>query len=232
VDDEPLARKVLEKYISRVPSLNLIHQCKNAVEAAAYLHEHKADVMFLDIKMPEMTGLELLKTLIHPPQVIFTTAYAEYALEGWEYAAADYLLKPFSFERFLKAVNRVQPQKAAVADINAEKQKDEKGFIFLREDKIDYKIFYSDMDFIEGYGNFVKVHTKDKVLVVSEKISSLEEMLPPEHFIRTHKSYIVSLEKIDKIEGNMISVCGKEIPIGGYYRKKLFEIVYQNKQRR
>jgi len=227
VDDEPLARRILEKYISQVHSLNLAGQCKNAAEAAAYLHEHKTDVMFLDIKMPELTGLELLKTLSNPPTVILTTAYAEYALEGYEYAVADYLLKPFSFERFLKAVNRIQSCNSIQQEINVGAPKND--FIFLREDKIENKVFYSDITFIEAYGNFVKVNTSKKVLLASEKISTLEKKLPENLFVRTHKSFIIAVQKIEQIEGNMISIAGREIPIGGFFKKRVSEIIKENK---
>ena len=227
VDDEPLARRILEKYINQVHSLNLAGQCKNAAEAAAYLHEHETDVMFLDIKMPELTGLELLKTLSNPPAVIITTAFAEYALEGYEYAVTDYLLKPFSFERFLKAVNRVKADNSIQQKSAASAP--ENDFIFLREDKIEHKVFYSDILFIEAYGNFIKVNTTGKVLLASEKISTLEKKLPENLFVRTHKSYIIAVQKIDQIEGNMISIGGKEIPVGGFFKKRVFEIIKKNK---
>jgi len=229
VDDEPLARRILEKYIAQVHSLNLVHQCKNAAEAAAYLYEHQVDIMFLDIKMPELSGLDLLKTLYKPPAVIITTAYAEYALEGYEYAVADYLLKPFSFERFLKAVNRIQPQKSTPTVQETSSGKTESNFIFLREDKIEHKVFYSDINYIEAYGNFIKVHTNNKVLLASEKISTLEKELPENIFVRSHKSYIIAVPKIDQVEGNMISIAGKVIPIGGFFKNKVFEIIKKNK---
>jgi len=226
VDDEPLARRILEKHISSIPSLELVKQCSNAMEAAAYLHTKTVDIMFLDIKMPELTGLELLKTLHHPPHVIITTAYSEFALEGYEYSITDYLLKPISFERFLKAVNKIIPKTRETnlgAGITASEIKDD--FIFLRADKIDHKISFSTIKFIEGCGNFVKVFTDNKTLVVAQTMTTMEKNLPPDQFLRTHKSYIVSIQKIEKVEGNIIRLGEKNIPIGKQYKMNVRQIL-------
>jgi len=226
VDDEPLARRILEKHISCVPSLELVKQCSNAMEAAAYLHTKTVDIMFLDIKMPELTGLELLKTLPNPPHVIITTAYSEFALEGYEYSITDYLLKPISFERFLKAVNRIIPKTREtdfLAGSTASEIKDD--FIFLRADKIDHKVSFSTIKFIEGCGNFVKVFTDNKMLVVAETMTTMEKNLPPDRFLRTHKSYIVSIQKIEKVEGNIIRMGEKTIPIGKQYKMNVRQIL-------
>ena len=149
IDDEPLAQRVLEKYISSLPSLELVKKCDNALEAMSFLHHNNIDIMFLDIKMPELTGIDMLKTLANPPAVIMTTAYSEYALEGYEYSVIDYLLKPFSFERFLKAVNKVISKQSV--NLLKEEHNDEvivDDFIFIRADKIDHKIMYSDINYI------------------------------------------------------------------------------------
>ena len=226
MDDEPLARRVLEKYIDTLPSLELVKQCSNAMEAAAYLHTHSVDVMFLDIKMPELTGLDFLKTLAHPPQIILTTAYSEYALEGYEYSVKDYLLKPISFERFLKAINKITPKILSPISNNAEQNRSKKDeFIFLRADKIDHKISFSDIQYIEGCGNFIKVYTDDKMLMVSVTMANIENSLPSDRFIRTHKSYIVSLHRIDQVEGNMIRMGDKTIPIGNQYKMTVRQIL-------
>ena len=220
VDDEPLARRVLEKHIALLPSLELVKECANAMEAAAYLHAHPVDVMFLDIKMPELTGLDFLETLSNPPHVILTTAYSEYALEGYEYSVVDYLLKPISFERFLKAVNKVSEriEKSQVPERRTDsKVKDH--FIFLRADKVEHKVMLSEIRYIEGCGNFVKVHTKNKMIMVAETMATIEERLPGDVFIRVHKSYLVSIRKIDSIEGNMIRIGEKVIPIGKTHKR-------------
>lgn len=226
VDDEPLAQSVLEKYIASLSSLSLVKKCNNALEAIAFLHENEVDLMFLDIKMPQMTGLEFLKTLTHPPEVILTTAYSEYALEGYEYSVVDYLLKPFSFERFLKAVNKIIMKKNVETNqISTTENKIYEDFIFLKADKIDHRIPFSDIIYIEGCGNYIKVFTKDKMLLVSETMTTIEKNLPENLFLRTHKSFIVSIEKIQQIEGNMIRIGKKSIPIGNFYKMNVEKIL-------
>jgi DNA-binding LytR/AlgR family response regulator len=162
VDDEPLARKVLKKYIDKVSSLELVKQCSNAMEAAACLHEFSVDLMFLDMKMPEMTGMDFIKTLPAPSKIIVTTAYSEYALEGYEYAVIDYLLKPISFERFLKAVNRVQEtvqSRGAMQDTQHGDAHRKDDFIFLWSNKIEHKVKYNAIRYVKSYGNSVEVYT-------------------------------------------------------------------------
>jgi DNA-binding LytR/AlgR family response regulator len=222
VDDEPLARRVLEKHISALPSLELVKACSNAIEAAAYLHEHTVNVMFLDIKMPGMTGLDFLKTLSHPPHVILTTAYSEYALEGYEYSVIDYLLKPISFERLLKAVNkvseRIEKNRVSEGRWNSTKQDE---FMFLRSGKVDHRIVFTDIRYIEGYGNFVKVYMSKKMILVAETMTAIEKRLPEDRFLRVHKSYVVAVAKIDRIEDNMIRIGEKLIPIGKTYKREV-----------
>ena len=228
VDDEPLARKVLKKYIDKVPSLELVKQCGNAMEAAACLHEFSVDLMFLDMKMPEMTGMDFIKTLSAPPKVIVTTAYSEYALEGYEHAVIDYLLKPISFERFLKAVNRVQEtvqsrgQMPGPARGDAYRKDD---FIFLWSNKIEHKVKYGAIRYVKGYGNSVEVYTDDEMITVWETMKTIEESLPKRVFLRVHKSFIVAIYKIDKIEGNKIRMGETEIPIGKHYKKDITQMV-------
>ena len=225
VDDEPLAQRVLEKYISSLSSLELLIKCNNALEAMAFLHQNKVDLMFLDIRMPELTGIEFLKTLTHPPQIIITTAYSEYALEGYEYSVTDYLLKPFSYERFLKAVNKVIDKKVENNSTVSANREPVDDFIFLKADKIDHKILYSDIKYIEGCGNYIKVFTNNKMLMVAETLTTIEKNLPTELFVRTHKSYIVSIKKIQEIEGNIIRIGKSAVPIGNYYRMQVNSIL-------
>lgn len=224
VDDEPLARRVIKKYLLKISSLKLVKECQNAIEATTVLHKNKIDLIFLDIKMPELSGLEFLKTLSDPPLVILTTAFSEYALEGYEYSVVDYLLKPIAFNRFLKAVNkaieRIGENKSLQAD---EDNLQEKKYIFLRSDKAEHKINLSDILYVEGYGNFVKISITGKMLLVPETMTAIQEMLPSNKFARVHKSFIVSFEKIDKLEGNTLKIKDKRIPVGKYYKKEFEE---------
>ncbi len=227
VDDEPLAQSVLVNYISALPSLELVKTCNNAIEAIAFLHEHKVDLMFLDIKMPELSGLDMLKTLPNPPTVIITTAHSEYAMEGYEYSVVDYLLKPFSFERFLKAVNKVvQKEEKLTKTESYPGVKPETHFVFLKVDKTLTKVDFSDILYIEGYGNFIKVYLEgNKMLLVSETMTSIEKRLPETLFIRTHKSYIVSIKNIAMIYLHDVKVGGKSIPVGNIYKMKVDEVL-------
>jgi len=222
VEDEPLAQKVLEKYISSLSTLKLVKKCNNALEAVDFLQCNSVDVIFLDIKMPELTGLDFLKTLSNPPKVIITTAYPEYALEGYKYSVVDYLLKPFSFERFLKAVNKLSPVTPAASTTIQETVED---FIFIKEDKIRHKVFFSDIIYIEGYGNYLKIYTDKKMILTAETMTNIERRLPANRFIRVHKSFIISIKKIDQIEGNVIKIASKEIPIGKYYKMNVEEML-------
>jgi DNA-binding LytR/AlgR family response regulator len=228
VDDEPLAQKVMEKYIVSLPSLELSYTCRNALEAVSYLHEHTVDLIFLDIKMPGLSGMELLETLTNPPLVIITTAYSEYALEGYEYAVVDYLLKPIAFERFLKAVNRVQDRinrKQIDTKDKGESKKNRDDLITLKCGSDLHRIRLSHIKFIEGYGNFIKVHTLKKTILASAKMKILEKKLAKTHFVRVHKSYIVSLGKIDRINNDKIFIMDEAIPIGRFYKKSLEKII-------
>jgi DNA-binding LytR/AlgR family response regulator len=228
VDDEPLARKVLKKYIDKVPSLELVTQCSNAMEAAAYLHEFPVDLMFLDMKMPEMTGMDFIKTLSAPPRIIVTTAYSEYALEGYEHAVIDYLLKPVSFERFLKAVNRVQETAQSLGAVPGTARGDacrKDDFIFLWSNKIEHKVKYAAIRYVEGCGNSVDVYTDDEMITVWETMKTVEESLPKSAFLRVHKSFIVAIDKIDKIERNKIRMGETEIPIGKHYKKDVTQMI-------
>ena len=231
VDDEPLARRVIEKYIASLPSLEVAGQFGNALEAAAYLHQEKVDLMFLDIKMPELTGLEFLKTLSDPPAVIITTAYSQYALEGYEYSVVDYLLKPIAFDRFLKAVNKVIDKKGKETTQNTKPEAPTSGtekledFIFLKADKTNHKVSYSEIHVIEGCGNYVKVYTTNKTLIVSERMSVIEQQLPSHLFVRVHKSYIISIHQIQEVVDNKIKIMNKLLPVGDMYKTKLKELM-------
>ncbi|OGU56041.1 MAG: hypothetical protein A2V66_14870 [Ignavibacteria bacterium RBG_13_36_8] len=225
VDDEPLARQILRGFIQSMESLELVKECSNSFEAASFLHENNVDIMFLDIKMPGLSGMEFLRTLAKAPKVIITTAFSEYALEGYEYSVTDYLLKPFSFERFLKAVNKAIDSKQSSVPHTAKAKTNYEDFVFLKTDKAELKIELKDIIYFEAYGNFVKVHTEDKTILVSQTMKSIEENLHGDKFFRVHKSYIVSFDKIDKLEGNSVKIRDKRIPVGKYYKRNLEEAI-------
>lgn len=228
VDDEPLAQRVLEKYINSLASLELVKKCSNALDAAAFLHQNRVDLIFLDIKMPELSGMDFLKALSNPPAVIITTAYSEYALQGYEYSVIDYLLKPISFERFLKAVNKVIETRKILRKNRAEPTNEEEAgadFIFLKADRINHKIRFSQIHYIEGCGNYIKVYFDDTMIVAAQRMSAVEKSLPAGRFVRIHKSYIVAVNKIEQVSTAGITIRGKNIPVGNVYKMRVNEIL-------
>lgn len=231
VDDETLAQKVVEKYAADLPTLEVVGKAKNAMQAMDILHSTEVDLMFLDINMPKLSGLSFLKTLKNPPLVVITTAYREYAYEGFELDVVDYLKKPFSFERFLMAINKVQEKmkpltkaSAYMLDEPARKQIDE-SFIFLKSEKKTFKIDLKDILFIESVGDYVKVYTQEKVILSYYTLKKMESMLSNTHFPRVHKSYIVSISKINSFEGNQIKIHDQIIPIGRNYKQNFNDLV-------
>ncbi|MFO0478658.1 MAG: LytR/AlgR family response regulator transcription factor [Bacteroidota bacterium] len=231
VDDEPIAQQILESYISQIDSLHIAGKCSNAFEALNVLHQEHIDILFLDIKMPSLSGLEMLKTLQNPPKVILTTAFSEFGVESYEYGIVDYLLKPISFERFLKSVNKIVMPKSAnlEKEENEEKLSSDPTFIFFKADKKIHKYYFSEILFIEGSGNYVKIHTKnDKPLMVLDKLIELYDKLPQKNFIRIHKSFIVNVSHIQKIEGNMLKIQDKSIPVSATYKQKLEGLINEN----
>ena len=236
VDDEPLAQDVLETYIEKIPELNLVAKCSNALEANEALKSNQVDLMFLDIQMPQLTGIDFLKTLIKPPLVIFTTAYPNYAIEGFELNALDYLLKPISLERFMKAVNKAVEQ---IELLNKDKETKSQAedasndYIFVKADKKLVKINYSDILYIEGLKDYVIIRMDKGRVITLQTMKSLEDKLPSNMFKRIHRSYIVSIYKINAIVGNMVEIMeknqAKHLPIGKNYREELLEIINQNR---
>ncbi len=223
VDDEPLAHDLIEGFCEILPHLQLEKHCYDAMEAMQFLNFNQVDLMFLDLNMPKLSGFDFLRTLSKPPKVIVTTAYKEFALDGYELDIADYLLKPFSFERFIKAVNKAigdNPQ-SATPDNNVENtnvpQATNKRF-FVKGDKKYHQVDSEEILFIEAYGNYTKVFLKEEMIISHEKISYYESLLDAQYFMRIHKSFIVALDKIKLIEGNRISVNEHEIPIGQTYK--------------
>ena len=203
VEDEPLAQNVLRKYIGEHPTLELIAVCNDALEVQTILTGSTIDLIFLDINLPKLSGINFIKTLARPPLIIFTTAYPEFAVEGFELNAVDYLLKPFSFERFLKAVNKaIEKLNTTTQQIDGSKSK----FIFLKADKKIYKVDLDSIHFIEAIGDYMKVVTDTGQLIINETMKKLQEELPVRSFIRVHKSFIISRNKIKFIEGNYVQV--------------------------
>jgi DNA-binding LytR/AlgR family response regulator len=222
VDDEPHAIAVLEKYLAQFSQMELVGKCADAIQAFQLLQQKPVDLMFLDIKMPGIKGTDLLRSLKNPPRVIFTTAYSEYALEGFELNAVDYLLKPISFERFLRAVDKIYQlaeNKARPIITHETSVSDHETFIYLKVERKTVKVNVNDILWIESLRDYVKVVIKDQVYITRQKISMLEEMLPENRFVRIHRSFIVALAKIDSFYSYSIEVAGHELPIGRNYKQ-------------
>lgn len=215
VEDEPLAQNILKKYIGDHPSLELVATCTDALEAQLILNKQAIHLIFLDINLPKLSGINFLKSLLQSPLIIFTTAYPEFAVEGFELNAVDYLLKPFSFERFLKAVNKVIEK---LNNSALPKKEEIDAFIFFKSDKKIHKVDLESIHYIEAVGDYMKVITDSGQLLINETMKNLQEELPARSFIRVHKSFIISRNRIKFIEGNYIQVENKSIPIGATYR--------------
>jgi two-component system, LytTR family, response regulator LytT len=222
IDDEVIAQQILEKYILQTEGLTLVARCRNAMEAFAKLEQHQVDLMFLDIEMPLVNGVAFLKTLTHPPKVIFTTAYAEYALQGYELNVVDYLLKPFSYERFAQAVNKA---KQALPEAAVETATDNAAeHLVVKEKEGLLKIAFSDILYIEGSRDYMKIFTHQRQYLVHLTMKKLEELLPAGQFIRTHKSYIVSVSKIRVLRsGELVLADGKVIPVSVNYKEQVMK---------
>jgi DNA-binding LytR/AlgR family response regulator len=228
IDDEPLARRVLERYTQDVPSLELVEKCNNALDAIEILKEQKIDLIFLDINMPKLTGLEFLRSLKHPPLVIITTAYAEFAIQGYELDVVDYLMKPFGMERFLKAIQKVQDllksrENYMPAKTSGEPQEDQ--YIFVKSSKKTYRISLNDILYIEALGDYVKIYTTDRMIISYYSMKNLENLLSPKQFPRIHKSFIISLSKIDLIERNKVKLKDRYIPIGTNFKAEFEKLI-------
>jgi two-component system, LytTR family, response regulator len=221
VDDEPMARDVIKRYIQQMPKLKLMGEFGNAIDATIFLQEHSIDIIFLDIRMPELSGTEFVRSLRTIPKIIFTTAHKEYAHEGFELDVTDYLLKPIRFDRFLRAVNKAFPQKQQEPDsplLMAGENKAVPSFIYLRVDRKMVKVLLDDILYIESDKDYVKVYTDKGYLITRQTIASVEAMLSDSKFIRVHRSYIVSLSKLKSFTAESVEIGNKELPIGKLYR--------------
>jgi DNA-binding LytR/AlgR family response regulator len=226
IDDEPLAIKLIRSHLSKLESFEVAGECSNALKAIEFLKKEKIDLMFLDINMPEITGIEFLKSIPNPPYVIITTAYREYAIEGYDLDVVDFLLKPISFERFLKAINRYCNRTRSIkGDSDKGTDKDVKKQVFIQDGKNIYKLNYEDLLYFEGYGEYVKVITTTKTYMVRESLTEFEQKLSPDSFLRIHKSYIVNLKKITGFSTIHVLLKDIEIPIGRIFREKVVKIL-------
>jgi len=232
VDDEPLAQDIIETYVSQLPNLELVAKCSDAIEANQILQNNQVDLMFLDIQMPQLTGIEFMKSLDNPPLVVFTTAYSEYAVEGFEMNAIDYLLKPISMERFMKAVNKVEaklkenPSSSPQMDIADD-------HFFVKADKKLVKVNFDDILYIEGLKDYVIIRQEEGRVITLQTMKSLEARLPVMQFKRIHRSYIVNTKRINALVGNMVELKEKgqtkNIPVGKIYREELLKMINEKK---
>lgn len=225
VDDEPLAQRVLEKYISELSQMELVGKCSDAIDAMEVLQSQDVDLIFLDINMPRLSGINFLKTYKNPPMVIITTAYTEYALESYELNVLDYLKKPFSFERFLQAVQKAE-EKVKIGGESQEGEKEERDFIFVKANKKTINVSLDSIMYVEALGDYVKIFTTTGHVVTYQSLKGIERLLPSQKFFRIHKSYIVALSKIKSIEGNMVHMEKSTLPIGNNYKQAFFQRIH------
>ncbi len=220
VDDEPIAREILENHLQKIEAVTVVATCKNAIEAFNQINSNQVDLIFLDINMPEISGLSFAKSINKNIKVIFTTAYREYAIDGFNLQAVDYLLKPISFERLLQAVNKYLGENTLnITETNSEIINEKSDFIFVRSDRKMVKINFSEINYIESFSDYIKFHLKDKVIITRETISSIEAKLPKADFLRIHRSFIISISKIESFTNEFIEIHKKALPISRSYKK-------------
>lgn len=224
-DDEQLAISVIESHLTKLPNLIVTGTCNNGIQVYQFLKDNPIDLLFLDIQMPDLTGLELLRTLKDPPPVILTTAYREFALEGFELNVIDYLLKPISFERFLKAISKFESigSTKLINHISIPPQANsfDQHFIYVKSDKKMVRVMVKDIQYIEGLKGFIKIHTEDRDIITYQTLYDLEESLSPDHFVRIHRSFIISLNFVTAFSASHVEIGTKELPIGGSYAEAL-----------
>lgn len=223
VDDEFLARKLLTEYVSKVDFLHLVDTCPDATKAMEILNNENIDILLLDIQMPDLSGMEMLKLINNRPAVILTTAYSEYAVDAFSLGVVDYLLKPFDYARFMQAINKAVSLKTNIQEYTSDSSND---YMMIKADYKLYKVNYDDLLFIEGQHEYVTFHTTTKRITALYSLRNLEETLPKDKFVRTHKSFIVSIKNIEDIDKTNVTVAGNKIPIGASYRDALIERMY------
>jgi len=231
VDDEPLARELIRGHIQKLENFEIVQECDNAMKAMEALRNNTIDLMFLDIKMPQISGIEFLKTLKHPPKVIITTAFSQYALDGFELDVVDYLMKPITFERFFKAVNKyftsASQQGVALENGNGF---DDNAFIYVKENKKVIKIYLKEIHFIEGLNEYIRIHTDNRRVVVKSSLQAIEKKLPQELFIRIHKSYIVSIPRIRAFNSTTIELENAKLRIGRNFKNQVFSALHYKQE--
>tara|TARA_B100000809_G_scaffold191677_1_gene190384 strand:+ start:116 stop:814 length:699 start_codon:yes stop_codon:yes gene_type:complete len=225
IDDEYIAHDIIKGYCDLLPNMQLMKNCYDALEALDYLNSNTVDLIFLDLNMPKLKGFEFLKTLSSPPKVIVTTAYSEFALEGFELNVVDYLMKPFSFERFLKAVNKVESAKHIIKLSAVEENDVTKKRIFLRQNKSHIQVDLDAILYLEAAGNYTKIITTNETITIREKISDMLASLPVKDFLQVHKSFAIAIKHIKSIEGNRILIGAHTVPIGQLYKANLNKIL-------
>lgn len=227
VDDEPLAREVIRRFIERVPSLHLVAECSNAIQAMTVLQQTEVHLLFVDIQMPEILGTEFIKILKNPPNIVITTAYPQYALEGYELDVVDYLLKPVQFERFLKAIHKIFRQKGISSQpslqITEKPEQKHDPYLYFRTDRKMVKVMIDEIIYIEGMKNYIKIVTGKETIITKNSMAAAEAMLPGDIFIRVHRSYIVPKTKIKSFTNETIGIGNIEIPIGKLYRNEVMK---------
>ena len=224
VDDEPVAREVLENHLAKINTVQVMARCKSALEAFQVINSEKVDLIFLDINMPEISGLSFARSINKHIKVIFTTAYREYAVDGFDLQAVDYLLKPISYERLLQAINKYRDENAPVRNYEpVEIMPERSDYFFVRADRKMIKIDFAEIRFVESLSDYVKIHLADKTVVTRETITNIEAKLPQKDFIRTHRSFIVSIRNIDSFTGESIEMGKKQIPISRSYKKEVLQ---------
>ena len=233
VDDEPLALEKIKSYVEKVDSLELVSTFDNGISTLSFLKENRIDVMFLDVQMEDLSGIQLLETIALKPKVILTTAYDKYTLKGFELNVTDYLLKPFSFQRFLQAIDKVydivlSEKNRTPTSHNENNHKAQQDYIFVRADSKYKKVNFDEILFIEGMKDYIRIHTISDKMMTLKSFIQIAEHLPENIFIRVHKSYLVSISKIDSIERNTIIIGENRIPIGERYRKHFFYMLKKN----
>ena len=229
VDDEPVARKILETFVAKIPNLTLVKSCKNAMEAFDVSNSHNIDLFFLDINMPDVSGLSLAKSINKKSKIIFTTAYREYAVDGFDLQAVDYLLKPIAFDRFLQAVNKFFETKITIKpSVEVTESVVKNDYIFVRSERKMVKVIFDEILYVESLSDYIKIYTKDKILVTRETISNLEVKLPSRQFLRIHRSYIINLNKTDSYTNELVEIEKNAIPISRTYKENVLKKLNEN----
>lgn len=224
VDDEIIAREILESFVAKITNLHLVKSCKNAMQAIEVVNANQVDLLFLDINMPEISGLSLAKSINKKTKIIFTTAYREYAIDGFDLQAVDYLLKPIAFDRFLQAINKFfETTSEKLSTEKTVEKSDKNDFVFVRSDRKMVKVSFDEILYVESLSDYIKIYLEDKIVVTRETISNIETKLPSNVFFRVHRSYIVNQNKIDSYTNEFIEIDKKAVPVSRTYKENVLK---------